>query len=107
MKSRIIWGLALLVTAGLVVGWVGCGRSTQLDAKNRRLLESLKTAIMSRNTDWLDKNEALIEARHSEGTLSDAEHEALQAIVRAARADDWTTAQQEVMSLAKGQSSAP
>ena len=79
---------------------VSCVR---FSADNRRLVDSLKTAVMARNLKWLDENEKLIESRHIDGKLLNPEYEALESILRKAKAGDWATASEEVQALAKGQ----
>jgi hypothetical protein len=99
-QGPFVWAVLLTVGAGLT----GCNRQPQIGPENRRLIDSLQTAVMAKNPEWLEANEKLIEARHQEGKLRDEEYEPLQAIVRKAKAGDWSTAAEEVRALAKGQS---
>ena len=85
-----------LMILGVVLA--GCNRPPQLGAQNRRLLESLKTAVMAKNADWLEENARLIETRQKEGGLHEEEYRALASIIREARANNWSGAQDEVMS---------
>ena len=90
-----------------VVCLTGCGRQPQVSPANRRLVESLKTAVMAKNTVWLDQNARIIAERHRQGTLSDTEFSAFESIIHQAQAGDWSAAQDEVMGLSKAQSAAP
>jgi len=99
----------LPVFAAALVVWCasGCGRTTQVDVPNRRLLESLKTAVMAKNGEWLKQNEKAIDSRRAEGKLSDQEYEAFQAVLRDAKGGDWTAAANKVQDLAEGQHWSP
>lgn len=96
---------ACIMILGVVLA--GCNRPPQLGAQNRRLLESLKTAVMAKNADWLEENARLIETRQKEGGLHEEEYRALASIIREARANNWSGAQDEVMRLAKAQAPVP
>jgi hypothetical protein len=93
--------IAALALAAVVVA--GCGRPPQVGAQNRRLVESLKTAVMARNPEWLDENAKLVKAKHEKGELDEASYAAFESIVRQAEAGDWDAAQDEVIALSKAQ----
>jgi hypothetical protein len=80
----------------------GCGQP-QVGPDNARLVESLRTAISTQRTDWLEENAKEVAARHASGQLADEPFEALEAIIEQARAGDWDDAETAVLKLAKGQ----
>jgi hypothetical protein len=85
---------------------LGCGGPPQLGAQNVRLVESLRTAISARRTDWLEQAAKTASARHESGQLDDRQYAALDAIVQQARAGEWEAAEAAVVDLAKGQQAA-
>ncbi len=91
--------LALMLVVVLVIG---CG-PPQVEPANYRLLESLRTALSARNGNWLEDNARQIAKKHADGTMTDGEFAAFDAIVSQARGGDWTGAEQEVVRLAKAQ----
>ncbi|WP_210420413.1 hypothetical protein [Aquisphaera giovannonii] len=95
--------LVALVLGAVLVGTAGCDRPTQVAAGNREIITSLATAVSARNKDWLESNARLIETRHDEGRLSDAEHDALTAVVSKAMAGDWKAAEQDIYALREAQ----
>jgi hypothetical protein len=97
------WFVILFLLVSLVAG---CGQP-QVAPGNRRLVESLRTAISSKRTDWLDANAQLIEERHADGELSDDEYQTFSAIVELARGGDWAAAEKNVIALVKGQKPMP
>ena len=99
ISNRTVWAIILL--AGICVN--GCQRGPQIDSQNRRLLESLKTAVMAKNPDWLKKNVEKIDALHKDGKLSEPEYEALQEMIREAQGGNWSIATEKIQQLAKGQ----
>jgi hypothetical protein len=99
LSYRIGW--ACIVTFSVLL--IGCYRPPQLGAQNRRLLESLKTAVMAKNSAWLEENATLIEIRRKEGRLSDQEYGAFTLVVREARANNWASAQDEMIRWSKAQ----
>jgi hypothetical protein len=80
----------------------GCGQP-QVGADNARLVESLRTAISTRRTDWLDDTAKTVATRHDSGQLADKPYQALQAIIDQARAGQWEDAETAVLKLAKAQ----
>jgi hypothetical protein len=81
----------------------GCGGQPQVGPENYRLVESLRTAVSARRTDWLDENARLVEERRAAGKLNDAQHGAFAAIIAKARAGQWEEAETDVVALAKAQ----
>jgi hypothetical protein len=78
--------MALLTVAG-------CGEPSVRELKNRRELEALLTAISLKNQKEFDRDIKRIDDRHASGGLSDASYTELQAIVKKARAGDWSGAE--------------
>jgi hypothetical protein len=81
----------------------GCGGPPQVSRANRRIVESLATAVSARNRGWLDENAKLIDYRRARGELSDAEDAAFQAVVDRAKAGDWEGAEQLAFALRDAQ----
>jgi hypothetical protein len=75
----------------------------QIAAANRQLVASLRTAVSARNKQWLEINAQLVNERHKQQTLSDAEFEVLQAIISQARGGDWQGAEKRLIKLSKAQ----
>jgi hypothetical protein len=88
----------------LALGLASCGGPPRMARENRRLVESLATAISARNPDWLARNVAEIEAKRSAGALSDTEDKALGSIIATAQAGRWDEAQAAVLALRDAQS---
>jgi hypothetical protein len=78
-----------------------------VEAANRELISSLRTALSARNTDWLEDNWKLIEKARAAGSMGDAEFARFQEIVDTARQGEWADAEEEVVKLAKGQKPIP
>ena len=100
MRSNKLMVSGVLVAAAVVAG---CNRPPQVGTSNQRLVESLKTAVMARNPDWLGENVKLIDQRYQKGEMTDESYEAFQSIIRQANAGDWAAAQDEVLRLSKVQ----
>jgi hypothetical protein len=93
--------LAAALMAALSCG--GCGQAPQFSAKDRRLLESLRTAISAHKPDWLEANVKQIDNAHQQGMISDDGFDALQSIIAEARAGDWKQAEKQIIQLEKSQ----
>jgi hypothetical protein len=91
------WLVAILVVSA------GCGGPPQVGAKNYRLIESLRTAISARRSDWLEDNARLASKRREAGQLDDEQFAAFESIIALARAGNWADAEYEVIRLAKAQ----
>lgn len=92
-----------LFAAGLAALAGGCGSHPQMAPQNRRLVESLRTAVSARRADWLEMNVQLIESRRGEGSLSDEEYRALQRIVKLAQQGQWKEADDLAFALHEAQ----
>ncbi len=95
----LVVGLAVCVSLSLA----GCGQQPQVQAANRELIASLRTALSARNTEWLEANWKLIEKARAAGSMGEEEFAKFQEIVEAARQGEWADAEEEVIELAKGQ----
>ena len=95
--------LAIVSVAAAVTG---CGRP-QAASDNRQLIASLRTAVNTRNTEWLDKNAEIVEERRQAGQMGDAEYEEFQSIIAKARAGEWEEAEREVIKFEKAQRAIP
>lgn len=96
--TRRRWLAAIGVTA-----IAGCSRETQFAPSNRRLIESLYTAISARNAEWLEENAKTVQSLAGEGKLDQAEREALEGIIALTRASDWKGAEGKINALRDGQ----
>ncbi len=107
--TRAIWktnrGLGATAGAALLLALLcsGCGSTPQFPAKDRRLLEALRTAVSARKADWLDSSAKKIDAAHQKGEISDEGFDTLQSVISRARAGDWKGAQIQIIQLEKGQ----
>ncbi len=100
MNTRTtVLAVALLLVATML--W-GCGRP-QVAPKNLHLIASLRTALSTRNPEWLEQNAEIISQRHQGGKMSDDEYEAFQDILDAARAGDWQDAEHDAIAFQKAQ----
>ncbi len=92
----------LLTIAGLAFV-LGCGGAPQVAKENRKLIETVLTAVSSGNQAWLESNEKLLQTAHEKGQLSDAEFAAFSAILQQARSGDWKGATARARTLAASQ----
>jgi hypothetical protein len=94
------------IVRGLLIGLIvvcGCGGPPQVGADNYRLIDSLRTAVSARRSDWVEDNANLIAQRHTAGKMNDEIWAAFQAIVDLARGGNWAAAESDVIRLAKAQ----
>lgn len=87
--------LALLV-------FVGCGQA-KIQPDNLRLTASLRTALSTKNPEWLQQNVDAIEARRTVGQMNDDEYDAFQGIIAQAKAGEWEAAEHAAVRLQKAQ----
>jgi len=97
---------ACLGAIWLLSAILGCGRP-QAASENRQLIASLRTAVNTRNTEWLEKNAKIVEERRQAGQMADAEYEEFQRIIGKARAGEWEEAEREVIKFEKAQRPIP
>ncbi len=91
----------------LVLLFGGCGRVTQIDPDNRRVMQALQTAVSSRNMEWLEATVKLIDEKRAADEMSDDEYTAFEPIIARARAGDWDGAQKGAFALSEGQMPTP
>ncbi len=92
----------ILMTLPVLFLWVGCG-PPQVEHEERRLVESLLSAVSTRNLAWLDENVAAIEKRRAEGTLSAAASRSFGEIIGLARGGRWEEAESRAFELRDAQ----
>ena len=84
------YSVLLFILATLAAG---CSGPTEVDRDNRRLVDSILTAITMKNTGWLEDAEKRAEQRYSDGHLTQDEYEQLLSIIETAKAGEWPTAE--------------
>jgi len=92
-------GIGLAFT---ILLWAGCGPPA-VAPSNQRLTVSLRTALSTQRTDWLELNAQEIESRRAAGEMGEEEYAAFSAIVAQARAGEWQAAEKEIVRLQKAQ----
>jgi hypothetical protein len=101
--TRTFHSLTAIAISMCLTASGGCSKTTQLEGKNRQLLESLRTATAAQRMDWLEATIKKATERQSAHGLSDRQFEALQAVSIAAHQGQWKTADQLAVDLLKGQ----
>lgn len=104
-RSRIDRTFLFLPVLVVAAGLAGCGE-TQVAPVNRRLVESLATAVSAKNPEWLRENVEAIAKAKAEGTLTAAEEAAFRTIIEPAEKGDWAEAERLAFSLRDGQRAA-
>ena len=98
---RSFWlSICVVVMSGFLTG---CGRGPQFSPANRTVLRALQTAVTSSNTDWLAAVETQTEQKFGDKSLSNTEYQAVQTILKTAKAGDWKRAKKEVITLVDSQ----
>jgi hypothetical protein len=87
----------------LAVGPCGCARPPQFPAEDQTLLEGLRTAISAKKPEWVAANAKRIDELHQQSKLSEEQYQALQQVIDATKADDWKSANQQIIRLEKAQ----
>lgn len=90
-------GMALALSALL-----GCGKP-QAAPQNRALISALRTAVNTRNEEWLEKNAERVEEQRAAGKMGDEQYEAFQSIIAMAREGQWAQAEEETLAFLKAQ----
>lgn len=93
----------LLIAALLAAGVLGCGRPPQAAPQNLQLIAALRTALSAQNTEWLEKNIAIIDQRHQDGEMSQEEYDEFQRIIAMAQDGRWQEAEQQVIAFQSAQ----
>jgi len=93
-----IGGLFLLLLAG-------CGRPPQVVDNNEcfQAVDALWTAVTSKRTDLLEQTAAELDRLLAAGSLTEAGHHALTAIIRDARSKEWTKSATNLKQFMQGQ----
>ena len=81
------FALSILLAVG------GCAQPSEDARQNRRLTDSLLTAVTTKNVKELDKCMGLIDKRKTDGLLAEAMHKQLSDIFSQAKAGQWTEAE--------------
>ena len=79
----------------VVLFLVGCGEPSSRELKNRQEFEALLTAVVLKDRKELERDALRIDARRSEGELSESIYADLQEIIKKARAGDWSTSEKD------------
>lgn len=95
---RIRWlGIGALMLMMLTTPF-GCGKP-QAAPQNRIVISSLRTAVNTRNVQWLEKNAQLVEERRLAGEMGDKEYEQFLSIIALAREGKWAEAEQQAIAF--------
>jgi hypothetical protein len=92
---NMVLGIALLATLGLgVLAWAG--RTPMLEERNnRKAVDAMLTAITLKNSRLLEDSAKRARARREAGQLTEAQYQALEAVINKARARDWPGAEKD------------
>ena len=93
------------------VGWLlllsltGCGRTPQVVDNDEcfHAVDALWTAVTSKRTELLEQTATELDRLHTAGSLSQAGHRALTAIIRDARSKEWTKSATNLKHFMQGQ----
>ncbi len=67
------------------------------------LIEGLRTAISAQNHDWVAAGAKRIDELHQQGKLSEEQFATLQQVIDATKADDWKSANKQIIRVEKAQ----
>jgi len=89
----------------LLLSLTGCGRPPQVvdDEECFQAVDALWTAVTSKRTDLLEQTATELDRLQTAGSLSDAGHRALTAIIRDARSKEWTKSATNLKHFMQGQ----
>ncbi len=79
-------------------GMPGCGK-TEEPPENLKLLAALRTAISSRNTDWLAQTQTAVDEAAEKGELSEEMEASVREILALATDGEWEEAEEEIIQL--------
>jgi hypothetical protein len=103
MRFEMKQSIPLTLVAGCALILVcGCSRP-QVKPQNRVLIKALRTAVNTKQSDWLEKAAARVEASFQAGEMEDEEHAEFLSIIDTARSGKWQEAEEEVLRLAWAQ----
>ncbi len=101
MRSKMIAGCGTLV---IVIGmFQGCAGTPQMSSPNRKILESLQTAVSAKKPEWLAAVEDQVSKKRTSHEMSDTEFKAVNAILKKAKSGDWKQALKDSFQLSEGQ----
>ncbi len=75
---------------------LGCGKPSEVQRDNRRLMDAILTAVVICNSNELSKDKELLDARHRAGKLSKEAFSALNQAILTAESGDWKAAEQQL-----------
>jgi hypothetical protein len=102
MQTAFVRLFSVTCVTLLLLSATGCGVQ-QVSSPNRRVLAALQTAVAARNSEWLEASAKQISEKKAKGEISQAEFDALEAIIRKAHAKEWAAAQAAALALGDGQ----
>lgn len=104
-SPRLLRQLQRAIAWLLVLSLAGCGRPPQVvdDDGCFQAVDALWTAVTSKRTDLLEQTATELDRLHTAGSLSDAGHQALTAIIRDARSKEWTKSATNLKHFMQGQ----
>jgi hypothetical protein len=94
---------AALLMLWLAIGSCGCSKPPQFPAEAQVLIEGLRTAISAQNHTWVAEGAKRIDDLHKQGKLNDEQFETLQQVIDATKADDWKSANKQIIRVEKAQ----
>jgi hypothetical protein len=102
LSRKACLGLLLAIFC-LGAAWIVArlGMPTEEQRDNRRVLDSILTAITMKNSRWLEQGARRAQSRHDAGCLSDEQYEGIQKFVNKARAGDWSGAEKDAYEFRK------
>ncbi len=86
--------LKLLALAGVVIAFTGCGEPSEDTRQNRRLADSLLTAVTTKNIKELNRCKEFLDKRRADALLSESNHKKLIEISEMAKSGNWPAAEE-------------
>lgn len=103
MSSNVKWiaGAVLLVAIVWLRGWWITPPAVEFD--NLRYIQLLRTAVSSRNSEWLNKVASAVDQRLADGAMSPSEHAHFGKLIAQARSGAWEAADKECFRFEEAQ----
>lgn len=79
--------------AAMLAFTVGCGEPSEDTRQNRRLTDSLLTAVTTKNARELSRCKEFLDKRRADSLLSESNHKKLIEISEVAKAGNWSAAE--------------
>lgn len=92
-----------LVSLAAVAIWISGCSPPQASPQNLQLIASLRTALSTKNSEWLEENARIVEQRRAAGEGTAEEFARFQAIIDKARGGQWQEAEADVIAFQKAQ----